>query len=330
MRSIDPSRIPAAESHRYLLTCVAPRPIAFVSTQDREGRVNLSPFSFFNAFGANPPIVAFSPAFRGTDGSAKHTFLNIKETGEFTISVVNFGMVEQMSLASADWPEGVDEFEKSGFSKLPSQKISPPGVQESPMVMECKLLQHVDLGGGAASGNLMIGEVVMFHIKESVFDGKYPHHERLDLVARMGGPYYCRAVGDAVFELPKPTGLGIGFDGLPDELKQSRVLTGNHLAKLAGVKVVPNLHQVEEYVAKIVEMGKAVGEGRPDDLDAEMRGGDVDRVALATLGASAHVESNPDALRELFHRSAAWLLDHGNVADAWLLALIPELWRRTT
>ena len=320
MRTIDPSTIPAAESHRYLLTCVAPRPIAFVGTQNSRGEVNLSPFSFFNAFGANPPVVAFSPAFRGTDGSAKHSFLNIKETGEFTVSVVNYSMVEQMSLASADWPEEIDEFEKAGFTKLPSVNVMPPGVAESPMVMECRLLDHVDLGGKASSGNLMIGEVVMFHIKESVFDGKYPHHDRLDLVARMGGPFYCRASGDAVFELPKPTGLGIGFDGLPAQVRDSRVLTGNHLGKLAGITEMPDSDAVRTYWAGIRE---SLGTVSPDDMQIEMLGSDPDRVAGAVL-MQAKSGTAPELIADHLHRLAAFCLDHNERERAWCALLGQE------
>lgn len=317
MRTIDPSTIPAAESHRYLLTCVAPRPIAFVGSQNGKGEANLSPFSFFNAFGANPPVVAFSPAFRGTDGSAKHTFLNIRETGEFTVSVVNYAMVEQASLASAEWPDGVDEFVKAGFTRLPSVKVTPPGVAESPMVMECRLLHHVDLGGKASSGNLMIGEVVMFHIKESVFVGKYPHHDRLDLVARMGGEYYCRASGSAVFSLPKPVGLGVGFDGLPEAVRNSRVLTGNHLAKLAGVPALPDPASVRLYWQ---EVRKGIAEHSPDDLEMEFRGGDPERIARAVLLA-AESEQDAERGRDLFHRFAAFCLDRKDVETGWNAAL---------
>ena len=321
MRTIDPASIPPGEAHRYLLSCVAPRPIAFVGTQSEKGEVNLSPFSFFNAFGANPPVVAFSPAFRGTDGSAKHSFLNIKETGEFTVSVVSYAMVEQMSLASADWPEDVDEFVKSGFTKLPSINILPPGVAESPMVMECKLIEHVDLGGKAASGNLMIGEVVMFHIKESAFEGKYPHHDRLDLVARMGGPFYCRASGSAVFELPKPSGLGVGFDGLPETVRDSRVLTGNHLGKLAGVAELPSEERVREYWQGINE---SLTEGCPDDLDVELRGSDSERVARVVL-RRMRSGLTADGLQNDLHRLAAFCLDHHQVEHAWLALLASEV-----
>lgn len=283
--------------------------------------MNLSPFSFFNAFGANPPVIAFSPAFRGTDGSAKHSFLNIQETGEFTVSVVSYSMVEQMSLASADWPASIDEFIKAGFTKLPSEKVGPPGVAESPMVMECKLLQHVDLGGKASSGNLMIGEVVMFHIKESVFDGKYMDHNRLDLVARMGGPYYCRASGSAVFELPKPAGLGIGFDGLPDHVRTSHVLTGNHLAKLAGSSQIPEPDAVRSYWHDLTASDP---EHRPDDLEVELAGPDSDRAARAVHIATQELTDNVRRT-ELFHRLAAYHLERNEIDRAWNAALVADM-----
>lgn len=318
MRHIDPDTIHHSESHRYLLTCVAPRPIAFAGTMDAEGRPNLAPFSFFNAFGANPPVVAFSPAFRGVDGTPKHTLLNILETKEFTISVVSYSMVEQVSLASSDFPEGVDEFVKGGFTKLPSTKIRPFGVAESPMVMECRLLHHIPLGGKAASGNLLVGEVVMFHIRDSVFDGKYPSADRLDLVARMGGPLYCRASGDAVFTLAKPTHVGVGFDALPDVVRESMILTGNDLARLAGVERLPGEAEVQEFWANRFPGASDVVS---DDIDLELRVGDPDRsIAAATVVYPGIPPGEwPTDLR---HRIAQSFLRHGRVSDAWCCLLV--------
>jgi flavin reductase (DIM6/NTAB) family NADH-FMN oxidoreductase RutF len=324
MRQIDPATTHHSDVHRLLLAGVAPRPIALAGTVDAQGRPNLSPFSFFNAFGANPPVVAFSPALRGSDGTPKHTFLNIKETGEFTISVVSYAMVEQISLASSDFAEGVDEFVKSGFTKLPSVKIAPFGVAESPMVMECRLMEHVPLGGGPGSGNLMIGEVVMFHVKESVFDGKYPSADRLDLVARMGGPFYCRASGSAVFELPKPSHVGIGFDRLPDALRHSDILTGNDLAKLAGSVALPDPASID---AAWSELLAADGEGLPDDLSIELRVGDADRalrVIAARVGRGEPIESFRDDL----HRVAQLHLRSNQIDRAWIAALAEESARR--
>ncbi len=321
MRNIDPSTIPHAEAHRYLLAGVAPRPIAFVGTLDANGQPNLSPFSFFNAFGANPPVIAFSPAFRGSDGTPKHTLLNIKASGEFTVSVVSYSMVEQVSLASGDYAAGVDEFVKSGFTKLPSQKIRPFGVAESPMVMECKLLQHVPLGDGPASGNLLIGEVVMFHIKESAFEGQYLNAERLDLVGRMGGPLYCRASGPAVFTLAKPTKPGIGFDQLPERVRTSRVLTGNELAKLAGVEMLPDTDVVRTFWSEKLDAVPALV---PDNFELEMRVGNTDR-ALEMLAARIHEGESPLEMEIELHRVAQLLLRKGDVERAWDCVLAVEV-----
>jgi flavin reductase (DIM6/NTAB) family NADH-FMN oxidoreductase RutF len=321
MRHIDPSTIPHAESHRYLLAGVAPRPIAFVGTLDAEGRPNLSPFSFFNAFGANPPVVAFSPAYRGTDGTPKHTFLNIKATREFTVSVVTYSMVEQVSLASSDFEEGVDEFVKSGFTKLPSHKIQPFGVAESPMVMECRLLHHIDLGGRPGSGNLMIGEVVMFHIKDSAFDGAYLNADRLDLVARMGGPLYCRASGSAVFTLAKPTHVGIGFDALPESLRNSPVLTGNDLAKFAGVEKLPDLQSIAEFwKLRLQEPATTTS----DDLKIELHVRNHER-AIDALVQRINAGTNVTELTSDIHRIAQTALHNGAMDRAWECALAPEV-----
>lgn len=312
MRHIDPSTIPHEESHRYLLAGVAPRPIAFVGTASADGVPNLSPFSFFNAFGANPPVIAFSPAYRGTDGAPKHTFLNIKATGEFTVSIVTYSMIGQVSLASSNFAEGVDEWVKSGFTKLPSHRIAPPGVLESPMVMECRLLHHIDLGGRPASGNLMIGEVVMFHIKESAFNGKYLDAERLDLVARMGGPFYCRATGSAIFALPKPTGIGVGFDGLPDDVRLSPWLTGNELARLAGSSRLPTTEAVTSYWDHVRE--RAIHEA--DDLDIEVRIANAER--MEEIAVRMARDGNRDGEREWRHRAASAHLRADDLERAWL------------
>jgi flavin reductase (DIM6/NTAB) family NADH-FMN oxidoreductase RutF len=321
MRHIDPSTIHHSEAHRYLLAGVAPRPIAFVGTLDPEGRPNLSPFSFFNAFGVNPPVLAFSPAYRGSDGTPKHTFLNIKATGEFTVSVVSYSMVEQISLASGDYPSGVDEFQKGGFTKLPSQKIKPFGVAESPMVMECRLLHHIDFGGRPGSANILIGEVVMFHIKESAFDGKYLDSERLDLVARMGGPLYCRASGSAVFTLAKPTHPGIGFDALPQRVRHSSILTGNDLAKLAGVEHFPSLDAIRAFWQELLATSP---DPVPDSFDVELRVGNADR-ALANIVARLREGEMFADLAEDLERVAQLYLRSNNMERAWQCVLAADV-----
>lgn len=320
MRTIDPAEISQPECHQYLLAGVSPRPIALVGTIDREGRRNLSPFSFFNAFGSNPPVIAFSPAFRGTDGTPKHTLLNVLATGEFTVSVVSHAIVEQISLASSEYGEGVDEFVKSGLTPLPSVKIAPAGVAESPMTMECRLMQHVPLGNGKGSGNLLIGEVVMFHIKESVFDGKYMDANRLDLVARMGGPLYARASGNAVFTLAKPKHNGVGFDALPGHLRHSRVLVGNDLARLAGAVALPSLDTIREtWMALLATPGLEV-----DDIGIELRSGDGERI-LAAAVAGLREGGRHDDLLDLLHHAVCAFLNRGDLERAWVAALAPEV-----
>jgi flavin reductase (DIM6/NTAB) family NADH-FMN oxidoreductase RutF len=241
VKTFDPSQMPFPETHRLLLGGIAPRPIAFVGSQDREGRVNLSPFSFFNAFGVNPPIVCFSPAFAGKTGAPKDTLLNVLETKECTISIISYDLVHQASLASAPYPRGVDEFEKGGFTKLASQRVGPPGVAESPFVMEAKLVHHVDFGGRPGSANLLICEILLMHVKEEVLDEKGSIDPvRLDHVARMGGAWYSRAK-EGLFSYPQPTSPLLGIDRLPAPLRESSVLTGAELSRLASIASLPEV-----------------------------------------------------------------------------------------
>lgn len=241
MISINPKDIPLSKLHGYLLGAVTPRPIAFASTMDNEGVVNLSPFSFFNCFGYNPPLLIFSPARRGRDNTTKHTFENVLQIPEVVIHIVSFSMVQQASLASTEYPKGVNEFVKAGFTEVPSIKVRPPRVAEAPVALECKVVQVVPTGTGGGAGNLVLCEVVMMHIKETVLDdqGRIDPF-KLDAVARLGGDYYCRVQGDAIFSVPKPLDrLGIGIDQLPEHIRSSHVLTGNNLAMLANVMQVP-------------------------------------------------------------------------------------------
>jgi flavin reductase (DIM6/NTAB) family NADH-FMN oxidoreductase RutF len=238
---IDPKEIPVAKMHSYLLGAVAPRPIAFASTIDKDGNVNLSPFSFFNCFGANPPILIFSPARRGRDNTTKHSYENVLEVPEVVINIVSYAMVQQMSLASTEYPKGVNEFIKAGFTELKSEKVKPPRVAESPASFECKVLQVIPTGDQGAAGNLIICEVLLAHVKDEVLDadGRIDPY-KMDAVARMGGDYYCRAQGDAIFKVPKPLErIGVGMDQLPEAIRKSKVLTGNDLGMLANVEQIP-------------------------------------------------------------------------------------------
>lgn len=239
---IDPREIPVPKMHSYLLGAVVPRPIALASTISAAGEVNLSPFSFFNCFSANPPIVVFSPARRGRDNTTKHTYENVKEVPEVVIHVVNYAMVEQASLASCEYPRGVNEFNKAGLTEVKSEKVRPPRVGESPVALECKVNQVIELGSGGAAGNLVICEVLLMHINDDVLDaqGRIDPYQ-LDAVARMGQDYYCRASGDAIFSVPKPNEkVGIGIDQLPAYLRKSKVFSANELARLANVEKIPD------------------------------------------------------------------------------------------
>jgi len=243
-RTILPGDLSPLETNALLCGGVAPRPIALASTLSAEGVRNLSPFSFFNAFGSNPPTVAFAPNRRGRDGTVKHTYLNAVATGEFVIAAVSHAMLHQMNVASAEWPDGVDEFPKCGLTPVPALHVKPALVGESPFQMECHLKQVVELGEGPGSGLMLIGEVLAFHVREDCFVDGILHPDTLDLVGRNGGAFYTRASGKAVFEVPKPAGRPLGYDALPEVLKQSHVLTGNDLGLLANSPALPDLAAV--------------------------------------------------------------------------------------
>lgn len=289
---VVPGEIKTAQLHQYLLGAVAPRPICFASTVNAQGEVNLSPFSFFNVFGSNPTTLVFSPSRRVRDNTIKHTLENAYETREVVINVVNYAMVQQMSLSSCEYPRGVDEFTKAGFTKLPSEKVRAPRVAESPVQMECRVREIIETGSEGGAGNLVICEVLVMHINDSVLNENLqidPH--KIDLVARMGGDYYCRASGRAVFKVPKPnTELGIGLDALPESIRQSTILTGNHLGLLANVHVLP--------------------EADPAFTDDTCK------------NIVQYYAANPSEMEKEFHRYAAKLLDAGDVLKAWQVLLM--------
>jgi flavin reductase (DIM6/NTAB) family NADH-FMN oxidoreductase RutF len=254
MASFDPKGISTARLHGYLLSAVAPRPIAFASTIDSEGHPNLSPFSYFNVFSSNPPILVFSPARRVRDNTTKHTLENAKQTKEVVINVVNYDIVQQMSLSSTDYAKGVNEFEKSGLTMLESDLVKPFRVAESPVQFECRVNDIIELGTEGGAGNLIICEVLKFHIDDSVMDdNQIIVQEKLDLVARAGGNYYNRAK-NGFFEIPKPLStLGIGVDAMPDDVKNSMILTGNDLGMLGNVEVLPTKEEVETFLSNVSE-----------------------------------------------------------------------------
>jgi flavin reductase (DIM6/NTAB) family NADH-FMN oxidoreductase RutF len=240
-RTLFPEQLDPVQTGALLTGGVGPRPIALASTISPGGVRNLAPFSFFNAFGSNPPMVAFAPNRRARDGSVKHTYLNAVATREFVIAAVSHAMVEQINIASAEYPEAVDEFVKAGFTPRPALRVSPALVAEAPFQMECRLHQVLELGGGPGSGLLLVGQVLAFHAREDCFVDGALHPGRLDLVGRNGGSFYTRASGAALFELPKPAGHPIGFDALPEPLKRSAILTGNDLGRLASCLERPDL-----------------------------------------------------------------------------------------
>lgn len=286
MLTIDPKNIPLPKLHAYLQGVVAPRPIALASTVDREGNVNLSPFSFFNLFSSNPPILVFSPSRRGRDNTTKHTYENILEVPEVVINIVNYNIVQQVSLSSTEYPKGVNEFVKSGLTQESSAIVKPPRVKESPAAFECRVNDVIQLGSEGGAGNLVICEVLLAHFSDSILDveGRVDI-EKVDLVGRMGYDYYCRAHGSALFTVPKPNAkIGIGYDQIPEKIRNSKVLTGNDLGQLGNIEKLPaDLEQLK---------------GRPEVQEALLRG------------------------EEQIHRLAQAYLQQGHLEDAWRLLLL--------
>lgn len=249
MISIEPKEISTAKLQGYLQGSVGPRPIAFASTVDENGNPNLSPFSFFNLFSANPPILVFSPSRRVRDNTIKHTLINARATGEVVINVVNFDMVQQTSLSSTEYADGVNEFVKAGFTAIPSDLVKPFRVKESPVQFECKIQQIISLGTEGGAGNLIICEVIKMHIAENVLDenGGIDQH-KIDLVSRLGGNWYSRS-NEGLFEVEKPlTTLGIGVDAIPKFIRESTVFNGNDLGKLGNVEALPTTEEVAIFV----------------------------------------------------------------------------------
>ena len=253
MLSLDPKELPVPKLHHYLLGSIGPRPIAFASTIDAQGRRNLAPFSFFNVFSANPPILIFSPARSGRTNTTKNTHDNVKEVAEVVINVVTYDMVHQMSLTSSPFDAGVDEFEKAGFTPIESETVRPFRVKESPVQIECKVLEVKELGQNGGAGNLVICEVQKIHIAENVLDeNEMVDCTKLDLVSRMGGNWYCRANDASMFEVDKPiTTIGVGIDSLPEKIKNSKLLTGNHLGMLGNLQHIPTEEEINEHISGI-------------------------------------------------------------------------------
>jgi len=288
MVTITASEVPTAKLHGYLLSGVGPRPIAFASTMDDKGRPNLSPFSFFNVFSSNPPILIFSPSRRVRDNSTKHTLENVLKNMEVVINVVNYNMVQQMSLASTEYREGENEFIKSGLTMLPSELVKPFRVAESPVQFECKVIKVEPLGGDGGAGNLIFSEVLKIHIDAGILDNNGSiDPSKIDQVARMGGNWYSRA-NLGLFKVSKPvSSLGIGVDQIPEHIRLSKILTGNDLGMLGNIEKLPSPEDVYRYV----------------DCNEE----------LQTILSSGDVA--------LIHRKAQELLQAKDVLSAWKVLL---------
>jgi len=265
--SILPSEISTRELHGYLLGAIGPRPIAFASTMDDKGNPNLSPFSFFNVFSANPPILIFSPARRVRNNTTKHTLENVLATHEVVINIVNYELVQQMSLSSTEYPEGVNEFIKSGLTMLPSDLIKPYRVGESPVQFECKVTKVEALGDDGGAGNLVFAEVVKIHIHKDILDDNGGIDQfKLDQVARMGGNFYSRA-REGLFEVPKPLAtLGIGVDEIPDYIRRNKGLSGNHLGMLANIEAIPTSQEVSAFIDSNMDLRSLLSADNQEQL----------------------------------------------------------------
>ena len=296
LKTFDASSLTHAEMQNYLHYAIAPRPICFASTIDKNGKVNLSPFSFFNVFSIDPPICVFSPTSRGLNSDTKHTLQNVLEVPECVINIVNYNIVQQTYLTSKEHPKGVNEFLKAGLTELASETVKPPRVAESFVQLECKVNDVISLGKSAGAGNLVIAEVKRIHISEDVLDtnGKIDSH-KIDLVARLGGDWYCRITGYNLFKIAKPVdnaGLGIGVDAFPEEVKKSNILTGNNLGFLALARALPSADEIETF-SKTEEMKEIFD----DSIDIHTR-------------------------TTILHLKAKYLLEHGRVIDAWKVLLM--------
>jgi len=297
MRSIDPKDLETGAFHGLLLSAVAPRPIAFASTIDAEGRPNLAPFSFFNVFSSNPPIAIFSPARRVRGNTTKHTLDNVEVVKEVVINVVNYDLVQQMNLASTEYPKGVNEFEKAGLTPIASDLVRPFRVKESPVQFECKVREVIKLGDEGGAGNLIVAEILRMHISEDVLtkEGTIDPH-RIDLVARMGGDWYCRASGDAVFSIAKPgREHGIGVDAMPEHIRESTILSGNDLGLLGSIHQLPTHEELEAFRA------------------------DPKMTALVKWQ-----HKNRHEVEKQLHQNAQMLLAEGRIKEAWMMLLALE------
>jgi len=294
MLTVKLSDLSPVEMQNYLQYAIAPRPICLASTVDNNGNINLSPFSFFNLFSTNPPICVFSPSRRVRDNTTKHTLENLKEVPECVINIVNYDMVQQVSLSSVEYARGINEFIKSGLTMLPSQIVKPPRVAESPVQFECVVNDIISLGNSPGAGNLIIAEIKLMHINEAILDSEGKIDQlKMDHVARLGGDWYCRVTPENLFKVAKPNkNIGIGVDAIPFAIRNSKILTGNNLGQLGNVEVLPT----------------------DIEIDAYAQTADIRELLDATIGDSQTREIQ-------LHLKAKELLDEGKVEEAWKVLL---------
>ncbi len=319
MIHFEPRELSVPEVHRYLIGGIGPRPIALVSTLSVESIPNLTPFSFFNVFGANPPIIAFSPSRRGKSATLKDTYNNLIRTRECVVQVVTHSIIEQVNIASAEYPPGVNEFEKSGLTPIKSDVVKPFRVKESPFQMECILREMRSFGEGGSSANIAICEAVKFHVAEDIANDGVIHPNSIDLVGRMGADYYCRATGDVIFELAQPRNkLCVGYDQLPNYIKTSTVLTANNIGKLASVEKIPT----EENVSSLIE--NISGE-KFNDLEVSEEAfyrAQIQNDYRKMLKILLFLEYNDIRRKELFiELTAKCALDNGDALFGWATIL---------
>lgn len=319
MLHINPKDYPQPEIHKLLLGGVGPRPIALVSTLSEDGIPNLAPFSFFNAFGSNPPIIAFSPSRRGRDGSFKNTYNNLMATKECVVHSVTYNIIEQVSLASTEYPPEVDEFIKSGLTPIDSQLVKPKRVKESPFHMECILRDMMSYGDGGAAANIAICEVLLFHIAEDIIKDGLIQPDLIDLVARMSGNYYSRASGKSIFKVAKPIQKkGIGFDNLPDKMKKSFIYTANNLGKFANIEKIPSEEEVTLFINEIKAVEYAAFENDEQAFNRYLRLNDYTRMLKVIL--SNHPEFSNKMVKYL-ELTAKCAIENDNPDFAWKTAL---------
>lgn len=319
MKHIIPAESSVPEVQRLLQGGIGPRPIALVSTVSKEGINNLSPFSFYNVFGANPPIIGFSPSRRGRDGSLKDTYLNLMETKECVVQAVTFSMVEQVSLASTEYERGIDEFVKSGLTPIDSDLVKPKRVKESPFQMECKLLDMMSYGDGGASANIAICEVIKFHIDKDIFENGLIHPNKIDLVARMSGDFYCRASGENIFAIEKPiVKKGIGYDQIPDFIRQSNVYSANNLGKLGNIEIIPSEKAVTDYIEEVKRNTKNESDHSKISFDTLYTQKEFTKMLQIVLSDSSLISLNR---KQMLEKTAKVALESNQTEIAWMIAI---------